>query len=1091
MLVLSLLLSLALATSLSAANESDYDYSRPSSLYNSTLGGADILEMYLGTEIEDVERAYLEEHSSVVLRYDGTITTSRIYHEYDNGTLTVNAKEFSYLAKNGTTVRWIPTTATLGTTALDLLPMVGTSDMYTVDFEGVSEDASLTLSVEYRISFVIDARDMASLIHQAYTDAEYWSAEIPRRVAEYELLCRKYEDAILDHEAYLAALSAYEAEYPIYLDYLQAKYIYDEKLAAYNGYLADLDAYHAAIENNKNLDKLWEQYYIDYAVYRDYLVTVEEYEAKYAEYEIQYAEYLEVAGRLQDQLSAIEAAAIPMTMDRTVYAAIMGSMVTQVLENKTLITGSFVGVAEAVVDDAGRATDNLRVLLPYYFKTLTTFEDRYAYYSVNYEAFRDNFALLLRSLDCLYRNDKVRGMLVSQELEEKYIILVAQLAHIANALSDTPIYSYYGDYTYGDSFRIDGKSVMEILEYKSYLTDTGNATPDPNGYPAAITPPIEPEYMAEPTKPAKVEIPAYPDEVAHPGDAPAVVPEPILPEVVEHPGEPPIPYTAPEEIAHLVSAYHRGDLDYISHRPTPTEDYSVSLTKTVSKRPFDPNEVTISFFDVNGDLIEAVSVERGTVADYTGDIPIKPADAQFTYEFSGWLYEDMTTDADLSSVTDNIKVYPKFRAILRSYNITFRVGNTDTVLSYQYGTVPEYIGTPTIPNDAYYHYNFIGWDKEITPTTGDATYTAEFEGEYILPFVGGGALVTEREHYFHADALNAQAPSFDIVNLLATATASIGRGVRLTTLFGDITISYATAVEMYKNGDTKIELAVSQLLSHGYRYTIAVKDGNGDIADTTYRIDTSVTSGSLSKDGVLYHKVDGERRYVKHTTGDNIISFNAMTGVDYEYIVERRVSTISTSLVTVSATHTIANPGEMVMVSYELSDGAMLGRIYVVDAEGNEIKVEGGRFIMPSSDVTIGAVATLKEYKVTFKDGKRVIATQTYKHGDTVIPPSSPSKLSDNIYTYTFIGWGKTRAGGVIDIPPVTEDATYVAIYRSDIIYKVDDSDHIYIQERFMRLIVSAIIAVVMLTLVVIPVIVISIVVVRRTIRMKKTMKTE
>ncbi len=1084
-IVFSLVLSLVLAIPGYATDVGDYDYSRPASPYNTTLGGSDILNRYLGTDIEAVERAYLDMHSTVVLQYDGTITTSRIYHEYGNGTLIVNAKEYSYLAQNGITVRWIPATATLGTETSDLSPVPDTEDMYSTAFDGVTEDAGLVLSVEYRISFVIAKDDMARLLRQAYTDAQYWNDEIPRRVAEYERLVDEYEAKVLDHDQYLDALSKYETDYPIYLDYLEAKYIYDEKLKIYNDYLADLDAYYAAIENNKNLDKLWEQYYIDYAIYRDYLVTVEQYEAKYAEYEIDYAEYLKVTERLQNQLSAIEAAAIPMTLDRTVYSAVMGSMVTQVLENKTLITGSLIGVAEEVVNDAGRATDNLRVLLPYYFHTLTTFEDRYAYYTVNYEAFRDNFSLLLRSLDCLYRNNKVRGMLISKGLNEKYVILVAQLAHIANALSDAPIRSYYGEYTYGDEFRIDGKTVMEVLEYKSYLTDTGAATPDPNGYPTPITPPTEPEFMAEPTKPAKVEVPAYPPEVPDPGDAPPVVDEPIMPELVEHPGEPPIPYTAPAEIDALVSAYKVGELDYILSRTMPDEDYAIPITKTVSRRPFDPNEVTVSFFDARGVLLESVSVDRGTIADYTGDIPTKPADAQFTYEFDGWLYEDMTTDADLSAVEENVKVYPKFKPTLRTYNITFKVGNTETVLNYPYGSTPEYTKIPTVPNDEYYYYKFSGWDKEIEAVRGEETYTADFTKEYILPFVGGGASVTEDEHYFHASASDASTPRFDIANLLALAKASIGRDIRLTTRFADITISYATAVEMYNNGDTVLSLPITQVHSYGYRYSVVVTDKDGNRQNETYRIDVSVSRGALSEDGVLFHIADGERRYVKHSANGAIISFTALTDVDYEYVIERRVSTISSSLVSISATKDIAHPGEPVWLTYKVGDGAKLDRIYVVDADGNEIIVEGGRFIMPDSDVIIGAIASLKEYKITFKDGKRIIATQIYKHGDTVVPPNSPSKLSDVIYNYTFLGWGKTRAGGVVDIPQVTEDATYVAIYRAEIIYKDDDGDRIYIEERFMRLIVAGIIAVIMLTIVIIPVIIISVVTVKRVKRMK------
>ena len=66
-----------------------------------------------------------------------------------------------------------------------------------------------------------------------------------------------------------------------------------------------------------------------------------------------------------------------------------------------------------------------------------------------------------------------------------------------------------------------------------------------------------------------------------------------------------------------------------------------------------------------------------------------------------------------------------------SYTVTWKnydgtVLETDTGM-YP-GTIPEYNGaTPTKPDDTYFTYYFAGWDKEISPVTGNITYTATYQ----------------------------------------------------------------------------------------------------------------------------------------------------------------------------------------------------------------------------------------------------------------------------------------------------------------------------------------------------------------------------
>ena len=78
--------------------------------------------------------------------------------------------------------------------------------------------------------------------------------------------------------------------------------------------------------------------------------------------------------------------------------------------------------------------------------------------------------------------------------------------------------------------------------------------------------------------------------------------------------------------------------------------------------------------------------------------------------------------------------------------------------------------------------------------------------------------------------------------------------------------------------------------------------------------------------------------------------------------------------------------------------------------------------------VTPKFTATKIDYTVTFvdEDGQTELATQTYNYGDTVVPPTDPTKAADAQFTYTFAGW--TPA-----IVTVAGSTTYTATYSSTV----------------------------------------------------------
>lgn len=141
--------------------------------------------------------------------------------------------------------------------------------------------------------------------------------------------------------------------------------------------------------------------------------------------------------------------------------------------------------------------------------------------------------------------------------------------------------------------------------------------------------------------------------------------------------------------------------------------YTATYTSAVRK-------YTIIF--KNGDtVLQSTEVEYGTLPVYTGEVPEKAADAQYSYTFSDW-------DRKIEKVSGDATYTAQFNKKLNQYTVTWK--NGDTILKtelVEYGTIPIYDGEdPIKAEDDVATYEFDGWDKKIEAVTGDVIYTAKF-----------------------------------------------------------------------------------------------------------------------------------------------------------------------------------------------------------------------------------------------------------------------------------------------------------------------------------------------------------------------------
>lgn len=132
-------------------------------------------------------------------------------------------------------------------------------------------------------------------------------------------------------------------------------------------------------------------------------------------------------------------------------------------------------------------------------------------------------------------------------------------------------------------------------------------------------------------------------------------------------------------------------------------------------------QYTYKFVNFDGKVLKSETVDYGTLPTAPTN-PSRPATKEFTYTFSGW-------DKEIVAVTGDVVYTAQYTSTKNKYTYKF-VDFDGTILSeeeVEYGTLPTAPEDPTRPEDEKRTYEFIGWDKEIAPVTGDVVYTAVYQ----------------------------------------------------------------------------------------------------------------------------------------------------------------------------------------------------------------------------------------------------------------------------------------------------------------------------------------------------------------------------
>ncbi len=139
--------------------------------------------------------------------------------------------------------------------------------------------------------------------------------------------------------------------------------------------------------------------------------------------------------------------------------------------------------------------------------------------------------------------------------------------------------------------------------------------------------------------------------------------------------------------------------------------YTATFKKKIRK-------YTITWLDDEGDVIDTTTVQAGEVP--THEAPKRKATEKYKYTFEGWTPEPVAATADATYTA-------VFTEALRSYTITWLddAGETIDTTKVAYGEMPEHDDPVKASTDTA-TYTFAGWEPELAPVTGKATYTATF-----------------------------------------------------------------------------------------------------------------------------------------------------------------------------------------------------------------------------------------------------------------------------------------------------------------------------------------------------------------------------
>ncbi len=1033
------------------------DYGIPGREDNTTYSTVDLYEQLFGTQPTAAETTYLGT-TGITFSYNSNVPNSLLTTEYDSeaGLLSVTILPYTYTASNGETVTWLPTVATIDGEQMTLTEENG---IYYCKLENLFYSEDFDMQVEYAWSVDIPVEIQEELRNTAYT---LGSAGLDR-FAAYEEELAAYRDAMTRYEDWQA--------------YLAWKEIYD-------AYLLELAAYRAAKE-------AYENYCREYAKYEDELERYELWQDYYnnapTEEEIlaynKYKKYLSDMKIVTAMLPLMESLFVADSNGWQMYGSIMGGSVLKVLTNEDLLVNTL-GYDEAYIRLAGDATDvlrgnkekNLPGLLPEYDKlrkaTYASEYERvkalYGFYQNHYEELKEQFTNLHNVLYRFAGDPVVVPVIKGYGKWDHYLQFVGQLYVISSCLNGSrdKNWSIYN----GDRGTF---SLSEVVESVHMFPAAGW---NPTSYPMPEeAPPADPVVSIDPPtveQPAKK--PVKPEPVPNPGNAPVAPENPYengIPAEAEHPGTAPTAPVLDAMTSALMEEIRTGVLKQYTGTFQPV---TFSFTSVVNKKVSIKNLKTVSFYDAHGNFLESFQLNYGESVNYP--LPELESTAQYHYTPRGWISIDGSS-VDLVSVKSDLALMPSYSKTLRSYTVTW-IFNGETVSESRYY---DETSIPTPPakwsladkTQGHYNYTFSGWDSEVKPVTGDATYRGEMiktlrnytvtwvlYGDKVITeewqalstpvFTGDTARPSDSRTYrfigWKGPVGVLQGDTVYTAQYETTKLAVGNSGVVMDVVHSDEMIQvHATVPSLDVSSAADLAIAEGKTLNvvwdNGFSLSLCGEDLRAFDASNCRHIvlqrstDGNAVCYALNFYNSAWKKLDQMGEGVVITLPyerleDRETVFLVMGEDGWERWEERTIRVKGSAEIRQVYSYAIsvapnkqcntlsmqeqAVAGDRVSLKLKCVFGYEVSGATVLDANGKEIPVDKDlTFVMPEGAVSITLDVTQIKYTVTFIVDGKVVSSAEYALNEEIKIPDAPTLPPHDGYIYTFISWGDVPAVAV------------------------------------------------------------------------------
>ena len=788
LLAFIMIVSSSTMTALAATNQlKGIDYSNPASPVSVEMGSVEFMKILTGEDISDIEAEYLDSTVGDMLLYSDVIPQKYVETSYKDGTLSVLAKEYTYITDNGTAITWVPKVAKFENASVDL--SANASGDYEGSFKNVADASQKYLTIEYTCKLVFSAAVVDSYKNYTYNYAfGLWqeNADYLKKLEAYET----YQKYLLDLKEYnilKMEWSEYESEYKTWAT----------KEAAYNNYI----------------NVLLPEYEKAYAAWTAYQEAVKDLPAKIKQYEDYLAadkQYNEVdLPAYQKHMAAVEAAVkqldvmesiylVGETHGKQLYGTIMGDMVESVMDSveakyEELKTAGM-KVDLKTIKETREYTKKLKPILEGYYeirkkeqseqdpaKKLDYTVEKFNYYKDNYAEMNECFGVLVQNLSTMFQDNAIKNGLLSKGdyYFRRYIQFVCQLYVVSTGLDDVirnPDWKIYGEQTTPATIPATYVSYYWNGTWHGYLNDEvehvlldANLKPVDDGtisrnpskvakLATGIVEPIKPEKVEDPRKdiPDAVSKPTEPDAVKDPG------PRPTPPD--KELGEPPVsvPFggdTRPESAVYtslqlsLIEAIENGTLKKRAEGTGAEMELKTTLSRMILVAEGGKEQCIVSFYDYDGKtLLDTCILDVGEKIVYNGKTPVRVNTDKNTYVFEGWKNEDGDLIEDDLGVASGsyMSFYASYTTDVKTYNITWIIDGVSTTEAYEYGATPECKLELTKAETAQYTYVFKGWNTPISVVKGEATYIAEFEAvlkQYTVEWHYGDNVYTETYNY--------------------------------------------------------------------------------------------------------------------------------------------------------------------------------------------------------------------------------------------------------------------------------------------------------------------------------------------------------